>query len=72
MCTLSTHYEKGSKRMDKKPLLSELLTEVAKYAPHYMIDEESDGNIVIILNKRLEDSRLVSFPDEFEDKEDAE
>lgn len=57
---------------EKNPLLSDLLTEVAKFAPHYIIDEESDGNIVIILNKRLEESRLVSFPDEFEDKEDAE
>jgi hypothetical protein len=58
--------------MDKKPLLSELLTEVAKYAPQYMIDEETDGNIVIILNKRLEDSRLIPFETEDEIEEDAE
>jgi hypothetical protein len=45
--------------MDKKPLLSELLTEVAKFAPDYMIDEETDGNIIIILNMKLEDSRLI-------------
>ena len=58
--------------MDKQPLLSDLLTEVAKYAPHYMIDEETDGNIVIILNKRLENSRLVSFETEDEIEEDME
>lgn len=58
--------------MDKQPLLSDLLTEVAKYAPHYIIDEESDGNIVIILNKRLEDSRLIPFETEDEIEEDAE
>ena len=58
--------------MDKQPLLSDLLTEVAKYAPDYMIDEESDGNIVIILNKRLENSRLIPFETEDELNEDAE
>lgn len=58
--------------MDKNPLISELLTEVAKFAPDYMIDEESDGNIVIILNKRLENSRLISFEEEYEIEEDME
>jgi hypothetical protein len=58
--------------MDKKPLLSELLTEVAKFAPDYMIDEEIDGNIIIILNKRLEDSRLIPFETEDEIAEDVE
>ena len=58
--------------MDKQPLINDLLTEVAKFAPDYMIDEEPDGNIVIILNKRLEDSRLLSFPEQHELEEDAE
>jgi hypothetical protein len=58
--------------MDKQPLISDLLAEVKKFAPDYMIDEESDGNIVIILNKRLENSRLVSFETEDELSEDAE
>lgn len=58
--------------MEKNPLLYDLLTEVAKFAPDYMIDEESDGNIVIILNKRLENDRLVSFPEQYELEEDAE
>lgn len=58
--------------MDNNPLLYDLLTEVAKFAPDYMIDEESDGNIVIILNKRLENSRLISFETEYDREEDAE
>jgi hypothetical protein len=58
--------------MDKQPLISDLLAEVRKFAPNYMIDEESDGNIVIILNKRLENSRLIPFETEDELSEDAE
>lgn len=45
--------------MDKKPLLGDLLREVAKFAPDYIIDEETDGNIIIILNMQLENSRLI-------------
>ena len=58
--------------MDKKPLLSDLLREVARFAPEYMIDEESDGNIVIILNRRLSDSRLIPVETEDEIEEDVE
>ena len=57
--------------MDKKPLLSDLLREVAKFAPDYMIDEENDGNIIIILNMHLENSRLVPFEGEDEIDEAA-
>jgi hypothetical protein len=57
--------------MDKKPLLSDLLREVAKFAPDYMIDEENDGNIIIILNMHLENSRLVPFEAEDEIDEAA-
>jgi hypothetical protein len=57
--------------LDKKPLLSDLLREVAKFAPDYMIDEENDGNIIIILNMHLENSRLVPFEGEDEIDEAA-
>lgn len=56
----------------ENPLISDLLTEVKKFAPDYIIDEESDGNIVIILNKRLENSRLIPFETEDELSEDVE
>jgi hypothetical protein len=49
--------------------LADLLTEVAKYAPHYTIDEERDGNIVIILNKTIVGGYLQDFPQE--EEEDA-
>jgi hypothetical protein len=41
--------------------IKDLLTEVAKFAPDYLLDEESDGNVVIILNKQLDGDTLVDF-----------
>jgi fructose-specific component phosphotransferase system IIB-like protein len=55
--------------MPNNTSLADLLTEVAKYAPHYIIDEEQDGNIVIILNKQLVNGYLEEFPQE--EEEDA-
>lgn len=58
---------------DKKPpLLADLLTEVSKFSPDYLIDEETDGNLVIILNQRLENSRLIPLIEEYELNEDSE
>lgn len=56
--------------MPNNKSLADLLTEVAKYAPHYIIDEEKDGNIVIILNKTLVSGYLQDFPEE-QEEEDA-
>lgn len=49
--------------------LSELLNEVFKYAPETIVDEQFDGNIALILNKKLgaDLSTLVDFEDEEEE-----
>lgn len=50
--------------------LDQLLAEVLKYAPETIVDEQYDGNIVLITNRKLDTdlSTLVPFEDEEEEE----
>ena len=49
--------------------LDQLLAEFLKYAPDAIVDQQADGNIVLVTNLRLAEdkSTLVPFGDEEEE-----
>lgn len=51
--------------------LDQLLAEVLKHAPETIVDEQYDGNIVLITNRKLGDdlSTLVPFEDDEEEED---
>ena len=51
--------------------LDQLLAEVLKHAPETIVDEQYDGNIVFITNRKLGDdlSTLVPFEDDEEEED---
>jgi len=50
--------------------LDQLLAEVLKHAPETIVDEQYDGNIVLITNRKLGDDLATLVP--FEDDEEEE
>lgn len=50
--------------------LDQLLAEVLKYIPDTIVDEQSDGNIVLVTNRKLDTdlSTLVPFGDDEEEE----
>jgi hypothetical protein len=53
--------------MNNKPHLAQVMNAVLAFAPEATAREESDGNIVISLNMRLQDNDyLVSFETEYD------
>lgn len=50
--------------------LDQLLAEVLKHAPETIVDEQYDGNIVFITNRKLGDDLATLVP--FEDDEEEE
>lgn len=57
--------------MPEQIKLDQLLSEVLKYIPDATVDCQSDGNIVIVTNRKLgaDQSTLESF-DDIQDEED--
>ena len=50
--------------------LDQLLAEFLKLAPDATVDQQSDGNIVFITNRKLDDDLATLVP--FEDEEEEE